>query len=168
MPARHNKKGRSLGGGRFVQLHHYLLRSPAWRSLTPAARAIYVEVAMLYDGSNNGYLALAVRDAGERCRVNKDTAGRAFKELVQAGFLERAQAGGFAFKLRHATEWRLTNQKCDRTGALASKTFLKTIPRVGESGTARSDIEGQAVPKKGTIPLRLVIGGPSMPDLQGQ
>ena len=165
MPAKHNKKGRSLGSGRFVQLHHYLLQTPAWRSLTPAARSIYIEVAMLYDGSNNGSLAVSVRDAAERCRVNKDTAGRAFKELVHAGFLERAQAGGFAYKLRHATEWRLTSQKCDRTGAPASNAFRKLTLNIRDSGKTRSAIEGQAILNRGTIPLRLVLGGPPMPDL---
>lgn len=153
MPARHNKKGRSLGGGRFVQLHHYLLNSPAWKWLTPAARAVYVEVATLFDGTNNGFLALSVRDAGERCRINKDTAGRAFKELVAADFLEAAAVGGFSYKVRHASEWRMTSHKCDRTGSLATKAFLKWDPTAAKSEKLRSENRGPLVPTRGSLPL---------------
>ena len=78
MPASHNSKGRSKGGGQFVMLTHFMLNSPAWGELTPAARAVYVELSRRYNGRNNGWLALSARDAADRCRVNKDTATRAF------------------------------------------------------------------------------------------
>ena len=46
--AGHNKKGRSKGGGHFVQLHDWMMNSAAWQALSPAERAIYIEVARLY------------------------------------------------------------------------------------------------------------------------
>jgi hypothetical protein len=113
------------GAERYVALHHYLLGSPAWLGLTVAARAVYVEVAKLYNGSNNGRLALSVRDATARCNIARDTASRAFRELVDAGFLEETRHGGLSRKTRIASEWRMTAYYCDLTGSMACKTFLQ-------------------------------------------
>ena len=65
MPRRHNHKGRSTTE-RFVSLPHWMLQSPAWRSLSPVARGVFIELAAIYNGSNNGRLALSARDAAER------------------------------------------------------------------------------------------------------
>ena len=113
------------GEGRYVTLHHYLLGSPAWLGLTVAARAVYVEVAKLYNGSNNGRLALSVRDAAARCNIARDTANRAFRKLVDAGFLEETRHGGLSRKTRIASEWRMTAHYCDLTSSMASKIFLQ-------------------------------------------
>lgn len=102
-----------------------MLESEAWARLTTNARAVYLEVARRYNGKNNGFLALSVRDAAERCRINKDTAKRAFDELQALGFIECAVAGGFSRKVRHASEWRLTVARCDRTGERETKAFMR-------------------------------------------
>lgn len=128
MPSRHNKKGRSTTSGKFVLLEEFLLASPAYRALRPIPRALLTELYRIYNGHNNGYLALSARVAGDRCNVDKDTAARAFQELVEKGFIERACLGAFSRKCRHATEYRLTAKACDRTGALPSKTFMKWRP----------------------------------------
>jgi hypothetical protein len=106
----------------------YMLNSPAWLSLTPAQRAIYVEVRGRYNGYNNGSIALSTRDAAARCRINKDTASDAFAVLQERGFLECVTPGGFSRKVRHATEWRLTDVACDKTGLKPSKLFMKWRP----------------------------------------
>ena len=126
--SRVNATGRSKGGGRFVQLHHFMMRTAAWQSLPPPDRAIYLEIAMLFDGTNNGRLALGVRRAAELVNVNKDTAARCFQRLQDRGFIECAQPGGFTMKLRHATEWRLTQHRCDRTHQPPTKAFLRWAP----------------------------------------
>lgn len=128
MSVRHNIKGRSKFGPAFVQLYCFMLDSDAWSSLTANARAVYLEVARRYNGHNNGFIALSVRDAAVRCRINKDTAKRALDELQALGFIECAVPGGFSLKVRHASEWRLTVARCDRTGAKASKTFMRWKP----------------------------------------
>lgn len=151
MANRQNKTGRSKSA-RFVKLDCFMLESPAYRSLTPAARAVYVEVAKLYNGRNNGALALSVRDAAERCRINKDTAGKAFSLLQAVGFVECVTPGGFTRKVRHATEWRLTGETCDKTGALATKAFMRWRPPVVES-KIRSQTSADTVPSSGTVTL---------------
>ena len=79
----------------------------------------------LYNGSNNGRIALSVRMAAQRCRTAKDTAARAFSDLQERGFIECVTPGAFSLKKRHATEWRLTHVSCNVIGALPSKLFMR-------------------------------------------
>src|SRR5206468_4901344 len=83
------------------------------------------EIARIYDGTNNGRLALSVRDAAKRCRIAKDTASRAFRELQERGFIECMKQGGFSCKIRHAAEWRVLEHTCDVTGRLPEKNFMR-------------------------------------------
>lgn len=155
--ARHNKTGRSKGGGQFVQLPHFMLESPAWRALSAQDRATYLAVAMVYNGFNNGRLAVGARQIAERANINKDTASKCVARLQERGFIECASPGGFSRKNPHATEWRLTLYKCDRTNALATKAFMKWRPETEERGPLVSDSRsprfGQSPPKKAaTVP----------------
>lgn len=151
MPPRHTPKGRSKGSGPFVQLHWFMLDSEAWRHLTPAARSVYLEVARAYRGSNNGFLGLSARTAAERCRINKDTACRALQELQDLGFIVCAMRGGFSRKVRHASEWRLTTEKCDRTGETATKAFMRWRPEPTPQRNSRSEKKAVAVPYLRTV-----------------
>lgn len=125
MSRRHNNTGRSRTNGDFVMLERSLLRSAAYRSLTPAARAVLVEILNRYYGHNNGQIGLSVRSAAETCKIGKNTANRAFHELVEKGFIVCVTPGGFSRKTRHAAEWRVTHRRCDVTGQRPSKDYLK-------------------------------------------
>jgi hypothetical protein len=117
------KNGRTKVKDRFVMLTYDILNSPAWEGLSAQARAVLIQIAKRYNGANNGALAASVRILAAECRINKDTAAKAVKELLDAGFLELAQAGAFSFKKRHAAEYRLTWLKCDQTGARGSRAW---------------------------------------------
>lgn len=145
---RATQKGRTPHSGRFTQLHEFMMESRAWRALSPQERAVYIEVARVYNGANNGSLARSVRQLSDLANVNKDTAGRCLARLVEVGFLERVTPGGFSRKTPHAAEWRLTQFRCDKTGAAPAKTFLKWNP---ENQKPVRD-EGQSVRTKGTTP----------------
>ena len=123
MARSHNRKGRSRSGPRFIQINHYLLSSPAWLSLKPAARAVYLELAARFDGSNNGEIALSIRDAARRCNIAKDTAAKALNELIEKGLIAVVTPGAFDYKLRHATEYRLTDHKDGNK--LPTKDFMR-------------------------------------------
>jgi hypothetical protein len=101
-----------------------MLRSQTWRSLSPVARSVFIELAAIYNGSNNGHLALSTRDAAERVRCSKDTAAKALADLIAKGFIEVCSRGHFDRKSPHASEYRLTLYSCDRTGGRASKAFM--------------------------------------------
>jgi Helix-turn-helix domain len=124
MSRRTDKKGRSKGSlGSFVAVERYLLNSKAWLHLKPMARAAYLELAMAYNGSNNGRIAFASRVMAERLGVDKATASRAIGELERHGFLFVTQRS--AYHIKRSAEFRLTAFKCDRTGDLASKLFMQ-------------------------------------------
>jgi len=78
---------------RYFQLHHYMMKTDAWRNLSPAARTVYLQIGFRYDGSNNGKIAYSVRDAATEFLLAKETAGCAFKELVNLGFIEETRMG---------------------------------------------------------------------------
>jgi hypothetical protein len=78
-----------------------------------------------HEGVNNGRIAFSVRDAASECGLAKNTANKAFKELVDLGFIEETRHGGLSRKTRIASEWRMTALKCDLTGAFKSVLFMQ-------------------------------------------
>jgi hypothetical protein len=111
MSRKANKAGRNVSG-RFTRVDHSLMRSSAYRSLSPNARSLLLELAMIENGSNNGTLCLSVRDAADRMGVGDTTAAtNAFNELESMGFIACAQTSHFAVKAgegSRARRWRLT------------------------------------------------------------
>jgi DNA-binding MarR family transcriptional regulator len=118
------KQGRKSNGPSFVQLFKYMLKSPAWLALSATAKAAYVQIALRYDGINNGTIALGVRTLAQELNCSRATAARALIELEDAGFIETAKLGSFTRK-RMASEYRLTTFRCDLTGELPSKKFMR-------------------------------------------
>jgi hypothetical protein len=135
-----SKRGRKVNGPPFIQLHHYLVDSDAWHQLSLPARAAYIELARLYNGVNNGMIIMSVRTLAVLVPCNKDTAGRALTELELAGFIKPTKIGTFHRKQRHATKYRLTCYRDDRTGELPTKDFYPA-----KRQAARSEIFGQTV-----------------------
>lgn len=125
MPNRQNKKGRSRYDAKHVRFYDFMLSSPAYLDLSCQARAILIEIVRLYDGTNNGRIALSIRTAAQRCRISKDTATRAFAELRGHGFVECVTPGAFSRKVRHAAEWRIAWRSCDVTGDLPRNPFMR-------------------------------------------
>jgi hypothetical protein len=123
MPKRHNNTGRSTTEP-FLRLSFFMPQSSAWLSLSPIARCVFIELAARYKGSNNGYLALSVRDAAERVGCSKDSAARALADLRAKDFIECCSPGHFDRKSPHASEYRLTLYPYDRMRQRASKAFM--------------------------------------------
>jgi DNA-binding MarR family transcriptional regulator len=119
------KQRRRDRGPNFIQLYRYVLDSPAYVSLSANARSALIEVNRGYSGANNGNIVLSVRGVAERMGCHIETASRALQELVQKGFIEERIKGAYSVKFRRATEWRLTDRRCDVTGAEQSQAFLK-------------------------------------------
>jgi hypothetical protein len=127
--ARRNRRYRNNGmPGGFVALPKYMRESLAWRTLKPVPRTAFVELAGLYNGVNNGWLAMSARTLATAINVSRATAARALMELTERGFIEQTRCGAFTCKLRLASEWRLTLHHCDKTGDLPSKAYTKWRP----------------------------------------
>jgi DNA-binding transcriptional ArsR family regulator len=95
--------GRSKGEEQYLPIPFSMSRSPAFRSLSGPALKVWVELRCRYNGANNGRLSLSFRQAAERLGLGKSTVARAFKELVEKGFLKLRKAGRWYG--RQATEW---------------------------------------------------------------
>jgi len=101
-------KGKTDPSKRHIRLHRWLMDSVAWQTLDTASRSLLVELYALYNGSNNGFLFLSLREAARRANLNKDTAGRGFKTLQDRGFIRRRADEPVHFNLREARYWILT------------------------------------------------------------
>jgi hypothetical protein len=125
---------------RYFQVHHYMLKSDAWRALSAPARAVYIAIGSRYNGVNNGRLSCSVRDAATECNLAINTASRALRELIDLGFIEETRHGSLSKKTRVASEWRLTAFRCDLTGALKTCLFMQrgTQARASRQSRTRS------------------------------
>src|SRR5262245_49197057 len=106
-----SKRKRHRNGGvlgSFVALPNYMRESLAWRTLRPVERAALVEIIGIYNGVNNGSLGMSARRLATAINVSRATAARALKELTERGFIEQTRASAFSWKVRLASEWRLT------------------------------------------------------------
>jgi hypothetical protein len=149
MPS-HNKTGRNKKGDRHVRIHHWRMQTAAWKALSGDQRAIYIEMAARYrgPGSNNGYIPYSVREAALSLHIGKSSAARDLESLQEKGFIRPTQKGAFSLKVRHATEWRLTEFPCDLTNALPSKEFARWS----------SEIQNTVPPQNGTVPVAGLAG----------
>lgn len=125
MANKHKRKGKS----KFIMIDAYVKRSAAWKALTPIERNAYIEVKWRYDGMNNGQIGLGVRELADELNMGNDTASRALKALVEYGFIVNTKASAFSVKNRAVAEWRLTEYRCDVTGELPSKNFMRWEPK---------------------------------------
>lgn len=107
----------------FVKVPRWIMRTHAWGCLTPLDRAVWLEAAYLYNGENNGYIALPCRIIAGRVNASKDSVSRSIRSLCTYGFLRPMKASSFSQKDRKAAEYCLTHLRCDKTGKPASKEF---------------------------------------------
>ena len=85
--AKQYKRHKRGGAGRHVQLPEWLQASEAWATMTPGARALYIELKRRFYGSNNGQIFLSHRDAAQALNLHRNTVGKFFRELEQRGFI---------------------------------------------------------------------------------
>jgi biotin operon repressor len=140
-----------------VALRHYMLNSAAWRDLNAVSRCLYVELARRFMGQNNGKIPYSVREGAKELGISKATVSRSFRQLIDHGFIVITQAGHFDYKMRHATEWRLTEFDCGND--LATKDFMRWQLLGGELATALPSgaLARRFVPSKRVPPGRLEV-----------
>src|SRR5262245_3112449 len=120
--ARYSARARKIRGvGKhsgpfFIQIPHHVKRSTSYPGLSQSARCILQEVIYRYNGSNNGFIVLGVREAAYEIGCSHGSISNAMRELDDADLARPTQVG--AWRGRHATEWRLTWRRCDKTGDL--------------------------------------------------
>lgn len=110
----------------FVMLTNDIIDSEAWKSLSSNSQALWLHIRRRYNGYNNGDIPLSCREAGELLNISKNTAGKAFKELLDRGFIKVGSVGGFRVKKRYSTRWILTDEEFN--GCKATKEWKKWKP----------------------------------------
>lgn len=114
MPRGMNRKGRSKA--KFVMLRHDIMDSPAWHSLSPLAVCVWLAICRRYNSLNNGDIPLSCREIAVRHGVSKDSAAKAFQELIVAGFIRIGQDSAFNVKTKKARRWILTHESYANRG----------------------------------------------------
>jgi hypothetical protein len=96
------------------------------------ARALYLEMAKRYNGSNNGRISYSVREGAAALHVSKGSVKNWLDVLQERGFIVCTRRGAFSLKVtRDASEWRLTEYNCDTPAQHATKDFMRwTCPYV--------------------------------------
>lgn len=137
--------GRSKANNRHVRLHYWMMASAAFRALKAHEVRVLIELYSLFNGNNNGHLYLSCRQAEERCKISKNTAGRCFHRLQELGFIRRRADEPENYRLREANRWILT--EFDFGSRSATKDFMHWVPEEKQKERPKSDT---ARPKTGT------------------
>jgi DNA-binding transcriptional MocR family regulator len=103
---------------RHVRICHYMMETPAWKSLGAIERGCI----------NNGKIGYSVRVAAKELNVGLATAKRGLDKLQERGFIVCMTKGAFSRKIKHASEWRLTEFVSDVSNELATKEFMRWRP----------------------------------------
>jgi hypothetical protein len=82
-----NSLGKIRAKGRFLQIEADWFESPAYRDLSMTARNLLTEFLDIFRPGRNGELSISTRRAADRLSVSENTCIKAFRELVEHGFL---------------------------------------------------------------------------------
>lgn len=137
-----SKQPRFRQKGGFICLWNNVVDSPAWADLTPVARSLLIELLRIYRPSRQSRLSLEVRKAADLLNVHKDTASRAFAELVEHGLI--ALSEGERWQERQARRWRITFEPC-ANGAEPTDEWRNWRPGAPVAALPRKT---RAVPKR--------------------
>lgn len=147
MPKHPNKRSRKTPGEAHVRLYRHELECPAYRTLSPGARVLLIELRSLFDvtrGDNRVFCG--IRRMMERCNLTQRAATRARDELVAKGWVKITQLGGFNCKLRHATEYALENEPPNTgNGSRPGKAFMRWQPTATPAVTGTTKNHGSRI-----------------------
>ena len=105
--SRAKTKGRREGG-RFFQVPHSVVKTPAFLALTAHAQKLWYDLMLQYNGSNNGRI-VAVLSQMEARGWSNGTLYRSLQELLGKGFLEKTRQGGIGAMAKTCTYYRFTH-----------------------------------------------------------
>ena len=132
------RKGRE-SKTRFVALPFYMLRSEAYKSLSPWSRATYTCFKMQYNSLNNGEIHYSVRRLANELGCSINTSRKSIEELEKKGFLKCRFKGKFDQKAKRASEFILTEYEYN--GQIATKDFMKwQRPKVEKNTVSLFDL----------------------------
>jgi DNA-binding transcriptional MocR family regulator len=125
---------------------HVMQDAPAWLDLSGTAVKLLLQLIRMSKGNNGfgdgqrdrGRLFLSVRDAATAIGVCRNTAAKAFGELIDHGFLRVEEKGHFDVK-GIATTWRLTFQPYPHRRMGPTNEWRKWTPPAAKNIRSRTD-----------------------------
>lgn len=131
------RKSKARDGSRFLALPYTVLDSPSYLALGFSARALLLDIARQFNGSNNGKLVICDKALKPRGWNSKDTIYRARAELLNAGLLMETRKGQKPNKASwyaltwHPLDW-MPDMDIGRSGFVRG-AYLKTKSDVQKS-----------------------------------
>jgi hypothetical protein len=100
-----------------------MLKLPVWKTMTPSAKALLIEVLERYNGINNGSISYSCRAAQDAGVLSKNTASKAFAELRHRGFLRPGRKSNFQWKATPSS-----GRGANRLGSRAQEWWITFVP----------------------------------------
>ena len=100
---RHKRKNKLVGS--FLMLPHAVLRSDNFKALSPKAVKLLLDIAVQYNGKNNGDLQATWRFMKPRGWKSRDTLSSGIRELLHYGFVEKTRQGYMNVCSLYALTW---------------------------------------------------------------
>ena len=157
---KHGKKG----GQRFVMLSEWFQSCPAWDTLKPGPRALYIEMKRRFSGTNNGEIMLSHREASDLLNVHRNTVGPWFRILEERGFIRQVQGPCLGPSGVGQTALWVLEEEATQDGKPAGKAFMRWEPKQNPRTKSRTprhkiqDTEGSKQPHPGKTVLKIVTG----------
>jgi hypothetical protein len=133
-------KPKPSNGQHFAMIRDSLQLSPAWQNLPPGPAKLYVAMAGIYNGHNNGRIRLSVRDAAKLVKKSESTVSRWLNHLEKAGLAVRTKRGSFNphTKTAWSSLWALTEWMSDEERKACSSTCKNESPASPSTCTSES------------------------------
>jgi hypothetical protein len=141
------RKSKGRGGPSFVSLPHYVLQSQAWTRLNGWQTKYLIDLMAQYKGNNNGDLDMPWSRLVSRGWSSKETASKARKALLAAGWIVVTRHGWQKVPTLYAvTLWGIdecNGKVVEETPAPAPLNFWKLDhdPRTDSKPKSKSSIE---------------------------
>lgn len=121
MGKNYTPNGRSRKLPKHVRQYEWMLKTEAYRSLGPYARCLLIEFCRKYDGHNNGYISMSIREAQALINCGRKCVEKGLKQLEDRGFIIKKTQGVFISGM--ASEWALTEFEIGTQSA--TKDFMR-------------------------------------------
>ena len=132
----------------FIGINRKVAESPAFTSLPPIARALYLDLRRQYNGHNNGQIAAVLEGTPDRPGLiaygwAKRSVFKFVKMLIEHGLIEKTRQGGIAAMSKICSLYAFTdapvvaNKEKGISGSMASLAYLRFVPKVRTKRTRR-------------------------------
>lgn len=145
------KKKHQLKKERFVMIYHRILQSPSFTELGYSARALYLDMRMLLNGTNNGNISATLGTLRHRGWCSPTTLAKNLRELEAVGLIAKTRRTvGVENGSKLCNLYRFTDEPCHEVPAKhiammpATNDFMKFKSRAEVAAALRI----AALPKK--------------------